>query len=141
MSLRKSLISLRITALLQSVLMLAQVALAGGFLGGHFDMLRMHGLLGRGIVVVAVLMAVAAFLVRRAGGPGSVLPASLVVLLALIGQMMLGLNRSVAAHVVLGVVLVSAVAVLSQRAMTTPLPRTGPAAPARASTVETELVP
>ncbi|CAL9375483.1 hypothetical protein SUDANB145_00958 [Streptomyces sp. enrichment culture] len=141
MSLRKSLISLRVSAILQSLLMLAQVALAGGFLGGHFDMLRMHGLLGRAIVVVAVLMAVAAFLVRRAGGPRSVLPASVVVLLALIGQMMLGLNRSVAAHVLLGVILVSAVAVLSQRAMTTPLPPAGTARPVRESAVETELVP
>ncbi|WP_320784006.1 hypothetical protein [Streptomyces sp. CRN 30] len=141
MSLRKSLISLRVLALLQSVLMLAQTALAGGFLGGHFDMLRMHGLLGRGIVVVALLMAVAAFLVRRSGGPKTVFPASLVVLLALIGQMMLGLNRSVASHVLLGVILVSAVAVLSQRAMTTPLPAARTAAPVREKAPSTELVP
>lgn len=127
MSLRPSLLSLRITAAFQSVLMLVQVALAGGFLGGHFDMLAIHGTLGRVIVVVALLMAVAAFFVRRSGGPKSVLPASVVVLLALVGQMMLGLNRSVASHVLLGVILVSAVAVLSQRAMTTPLPaRTTP---------------
>ncbi|MFD7405457.1 hypothetical protein ACFV7R_22885 [Streptomyces sp. NPDC059866] len=104
------------------MLLIAQVALAGGFLGGHFDMLQMHGVLGRGIVVVALLMAVAAFLVRRAGGPSSVLGTSVVLLLALIGQMALGLNRSVAAHVLLGVIIVAAVAVLSQRVMTTPLP-------------------
>ncbi|WP_129802172.1 hypothetical protein [Streptomyces sp. F001] len=122
MSLRRSLLSLRIAALLQSVLLIAQVALAGGFLGGHFDMLQMHGVLGRGIVVVALLMAVAAFLVRRAGGPSSILGTSVVLLLALIGQMALGLNRSVAAHVLLGVLIVAAVAVLSQRVMTTPLP-------------------
>ncbi|MFE4368965.1 hypothetical protein ACFRMN_12110 [Streptomyces sp. NPDC056835] len=103
-------------------------------------MLKMHGILGRVIVVVALLMAVAAFLVRRSGGPKSVLPASVVVLLALIAQMVLGLNRSVAGHVVLGVILVSAVAVLSQRAMTTPLPPGTRSAPAHDETARTEPV-
>ncbi|MFI1864666.1 hypothetical protein [Streptomyces jumonjinensis] len=121
--------------------MLIQVAFAGGFLGGHFDMLKMHGILGRVIVVAAVLMAVAAFLVRRSGGPKSVLPASVVVLLALIAQMALGLNRNVAGHVLLGVILVSAVAVLSQRAMTTPLPAgTAPTTPGRDEAARTEPV-
>lgn len=140
MSLRPSLLSLRITAALQSLLMLAQTALAGGFLGGHFDMLKMHGVLGRVIVVVALLMAVAAFFVRRSGGPRTVLPASVVVVLALIAQMVLGLNRSVASHVLLGVVLVSAVAVLSQRAMTTPLPPRTPSIASPDEAVRTEPV-
>ncbi|MGW0828490.1 hypothetical protein [Streptomyces sp. NPDC002845] len=138
MSLRPSLLSLRITAAFQSILMLVQVALAGGFLGGHFDMLAMHGTLGRVIAVVALLMAVAAFFVRRFGGPRSVLPASVVVLLALVAEIALGLSRSVASHVLLGVILVSAVAVLSQRVMTTPLPAKAPAVPAPDETVQPE---
>ncbi|MFE7353691.1 hypothetical protein ACFU8Q_10900 [Streptomyces sp. NPDC057543] len=135
---RRSLLSLRIIAAFQSILMLVQVALAGGFLGGHFDMLAIHGTLGRVIAVVALLMAVAAFFVRRFGGPRSLLPASVVLLLALVVQIGLGLGRSVASHVLLGVVLVSAVAVLSQRVMTTPLPVKSPAVPAPDETVQPE---
>ncbi|MGW4820636.1 hypothetical protein ACWEP4_16965 [Streptomyces sp. NPDC004227] len=110
------------TVLLLSVLLLAQVALAGGFLGGHFDMLEMHGGLARGVVGVALLVVVAAFLVRRAGGPSSFLGPSVLLLIALLGQVVLGVRHSVAAHVVLGVLIVAAAAVLSQRVMTTPLP-------------------
>ncbi|QIJ60755.1 hypothetical protein [Streptomyces sp. JB150] len=140
MSLRPSLLSLRITAAVQSILMLAQVALAGGFLGGHFDMLALHGTLGRVITVVAVLMAVAAFFVRRSGGPTSILPASIVIVVALVGQIALGLARSVALHVVLGVVLACALAVLAQRVLTTPLPARTPAVPARDEAVQPEPV-
>lgn len=140
MPLRPSLLSLRITAAFQSILMLVQAALAGGFLGGHFDMLAIHGTLGRVIAVVALLTAVAAFLVHRCGGPRSVLPASVVVLLALVAQIGLGLSRSVASHVLLGVILVSAVAVLFQRVMTTPLPAKTPAVPAPAVPAPDETV-
>lgn len=140
MSLRSSLLSLRIIAALQSILMLVQVALAGGFLGGHYDMLAIHGTLGRVITVVALLVAVAAFFVRRFGGPRSIFPASVVMVTALVGQIALGLGRSVAAHVVLGVILVSAVAVLCQRVMTTPLPAEAPAVPAPDETVQPEPV-
>lgn len=126
MSLRSSLLSLRITAVVQSVLMLVQVALAGGFLDGHYDMLAIHGTLARVVTVVALLMAIAAFFVRRSGGPGSILPVSIVVVVALVGQIALGLAHSVALHVVLGVILVSAGAVLTQRVMTTPLPAKAP---------------
>lgn len=141
MSLRPPLLSLRIIAAIQSILMLLQVALAGGFLGGHFDMLALHGTLGRVITVVALLMAVAAFFVRRCGGPRSIFPASVVVLLALVAEIALGLGRSVASHVLLGVVLVSAVALLTQRVLTTPLPvRTPSSAPAPAEAVQPEPV-
>ncbi|MGX4687660.1 hypothetical protein [Streptomyces sp. JNUCC 63] len=43
-------------------------------------------------------------------------------MIALIGQVVLGVNRSVAAHVVLGVSIVAAVAMLTPSVMTTPLP-------------------
>ncbi|MFD3537138.1 hypothetical protein [Streptomyces sp. NPDC058664] len=141
MSLRPPLLALRVTAAFQSLLMLAQTALAGGFLGGHFDMLALHGTLGRVITVVALLMAVAAFLVHRAKGPRSVLPASLVVLLALVGQIALGLAHSVAAHVLLGTLLACAVALLLQRAMTTPLPARTPAAATPHRTAPPEPAP
>ncbi|MFI9603258.1 hypothetical protein ACWEQ7_09215 [Streptomyces sp. NPDC004069] len=122
MLLRRSLLAVRTLALLQCVLLLVQVALAGGFLGGHFDMLAMHGMLARGIVGVAMVMAVAAFLVRRAGGPSSFLLPSVLLLIALLGQVVLGVKHSVPAHVVLGVAVVVAAAMLTQRVMLTPLP-------------------
>ncbi|MGX4687659.1 hypothetical protein [Streptomyces sp. JNUCC 63] len=76
MSLRRSLLALRMATSLRSVLLIAQVAPVGGFLGGHVDMLKMHGGPARGIVAVALLMAVAAFLVSRAGRPRSSAPRS-----------------------------------------------------------------
>ncbi|PJM95407.1 hypothetical protein [Streptomyces sp. CB01373] len=134
MSLRRSLLAVRIVALLQAVLLVAQVALAGGFLGGHFNMLEMHGMLARGVVGVAVLMAVAAFLVRRAGGPSSFLGLSLLLLVALLGQVVLGVKHSVPAHVLLGVLIVAASAMFTQRVLSTPLPPgDSPEAPDRAS--------
>ncbi|MEU1265970.1 hypothetical protein ABZ839_03530 [Streptomyces cellulosae] len=129
MSLRAALLSMRVAVVVQSVLMLLQAALAGGFLGGHFDLLALHGTLGRVLVITAALMVVAAFFVRRSGGPRSVLPASVVLLLALVAQMALGMGRSVASHVLLGVVLVSAVALLTQRVLAAPLPAGTRAAP------------
>jgi hypothetical protein len=64
---------------------------------------------------------------------------------ALVGQIALGLAHSVTAHVLLGVILVCAGAVLTQRVMTTPLPAKAqtqaPDVPARdASAVQPEPV-
>jgi len=122
MTLRLSLLSLRIAIGLQAVLMFAQAASAGGFLGGHFDLLAIHGTLGRALTVVTLLTTVAAFFVRRLGGPRSVFPVSAVMVVALVGQIALGIAHSVAAHVLLGVTLVSAGAVLAHQVLTTPLP-------------------
>jgi hypothetical protein len=145
MTLRLSLLSLRITMVFQSLLMLAQVALAAGFLGGHFDMLALHGTLGRVLTVATALTAIAAFFVRRHGGPKSIFPVAVVLVVALVGQIALGLAHSVTAHVLLGVILVCAGAVLTQRVMTTPLPAKAqtqaPGVPAQdASAVQPEPV-
>jgi hypothetical protein len=140
MTLRLSLLSLRITVVLQAILMLVQVALAGEFLGGHYDMLALHGLVGRVVTVATLLTAVAAFFVRRLGGPGAFLPMAVVLVVALVGQIALGEMHSVPAHVLLGVILVSATAVLTQRVMTTPLPAKVLAVPVLQETVEPEPV-
>ncbi|MFZ3494469.1 hypothetical protein ACODT5_14805 [Streptomyces sp. 5.8] len=141
MPLRPSLLSLRITTGILSVLIFGQVALAGGFLGGHYDMLALHGLLARVLTVVALLTAVAAFFVRRAGGPRSVLPAAIVLVVALVGEIALGLARAVSVHVFLGVVLVSAVVVLTQRVITTPLPAKTPVAKTPAAETPAAEIP
>uniref|UniRef100_A0AAU2W2P5 Integral membrane protein n=2 Tax=Streptomyces sp. NBC_00008 TaxID=2903610 RepID=A0AAU2W2P5_9ACTN len=127
---------MRITVVLLAILMLVQAALAGGFLGGHYDMLAVHGLVGRVLTVVALLTAVAAFFVRRSGGPAPVFPVSVVLVVALVGQIALGEMHSVPGHVLLGVILVGATAVLTQRVMTTPLPAQADATPG--GTVEPE---
>ena len=67
MYLRRALVLLRITVTLQLLLLLTQTVLAGGFIGGHYDMLTAHGLVARAIVVVAAVLVVVAILVRRAG--------------------------------------------------------------------------
>ncbi|MFF4508484.1 hypothetical protein [Streptomyces sp. NPDC001401] len=142
MTLRLSLLSLRITVVLQAILMLVQVALAGGFLGGHYDMLALHGLVGRVLTVATLLTAVAAFFVRRLKGPAAFLPLAIVLVVALVGQIALGELHSVAAHVLLGVILACATAVLTQRVMTTPLPAraTAPHAPAAGPLTQPEPV-
>lgn len=133
MSLRRSLLFLRYVTLFQCLLLFAQVTLAGGFLGGHFDMLQMHGAVGGFIMLAGIVMVVAAFLVRRAGGPSSSLGASVVLLIAILGQSMLGFYHSVALHVLLGCLIVAALALLTQRVMTTPLPPASSGTPDQAS--------
>ncbi|MFB7513189.1 hypothetical protein [Streptomyces sp. NPDC056144] len=122
MSLRASLLSLRVTAILLAALMLFQAALAGGFLGGHYDMLALHGTSARVLTVTALLTAIAAYFVRRAGGPKAPLTFAAVLVVAFVGQIALGLGRVVSFHVLFGAVLTAGVALLTHRALTTPLP-------------------
>ncbi|MEU5217387.1 hypothetical protein AB0G79_14465 [Streptomyces sp. NPDC020807] len=127
MSLRASLLTLRVTAVLLAVLVLLQAALAGGFLGGHYDMLALHGTSARVLTVTALLTAVAAYFVRRAGGPKAPLPLAAVLVVAFVGEIALGIGRAVALHVLFGSVLTACVALLTHRALTTPLPAASPA--------------
>ena len=126
MYLRRALVLLRIKVTLQLLLLLTQTVLAGGFIGGHYDMLTAHGLVARAIVVVAAVLVVVAILVRRAGGPAAFIGPSAVATLALVGQVALGAMHLVAPHVALGVIMVAVLAVFTLRVWSTPLRTAGP---------------
>ncbi|MFG3259904.1 hypothetical protein [Streptomyces sp. NPDC048172] len=109
---RRAFAFFRGAATLLALAVLAQVGLAAGYLGGDYDSLERHGANAGIVVALALLTSVTTVLVRRTGGPLWPVPLSLVLVLALFGEMMLGMARVVAVHVALGTVLVSAVAVL-----------------------------
>ncbi|MFC4499214.1 MULTISPECIES: hypothetical protein [Streptomyces] len=139
MSLRPVLVLLRITVMLQLSLLLAQTALAGGFLGGHYDLLKVHGVVARAIVGVAVVLVVVAVLVRRAGGPPLFIGPSIAALLTLVGQFALGMTRVVAPHVLLGAIMLAVMFHLSIRTFSTPLQ--APASASRARDERVEVAP
>lgn len=102
----------RWTATLLAVLALAQAGLAAGYLGGEYEALDTHALNGRVVVGLALVTALTALRARRKGGPLWPVAASLVLLLALAGELALGTVRAVAPHIAFGVLVVSGVAVL-----------------------------
>jgi hypothetical protein len=110
------------------ILSVAQATLAGSFLSGHYDVLMMHLMTAMVMVAVAVVQAVIAVFLRRAGAPRSVLLVALLFPLLLAGQAGLGMGRVLALHVPLGVLLVVGLLRLAAWAWRTPLP-------ARAQTV------
>ncbi|MCQ4044516.1 hypothetical protein ACFOSC_30125 [Streptantibioticus rubrisoli] len=120
---RWPLLLFRTIATLEALLSLAETSLAGSFLNGHYDMLKAHRITAMVIVAVAVVQAVAAFLVRRAGRvPAWLLPTTLLLLIALVGQTGLGFSRVLAAHVTLGVIVVACLLLLTGWSWRTPLP-------------------
>nr|WP_296071879.1 hypothetical protein [uncultured Actinoplanes sp.] len=98
--------TLRGTTAVLAVLVVLQPILAGGFLSGHYDLLRMHRLTGFSLFAVALAQAVVVvFLVRRGGsrsllGPGLMLPALVA------AQAALGIFRILALHIPFGVMMV-----------------------------------
>jgi hypothetical protein len=86
-----------------AVLVALQPVLAGGFLSGHYDLLRMHMLTGVSMIAVALVQAVLVVLLHRSGGPRAVLIAGLLLPVLLAAEGVLGSNRVLALHVPLGV--------------------------------------
>jgi hypothetical protein len=98
--------TLRGTTAVLAVLVVLQPILAGGFLSGHYDLLRMHRITGFTMFAVALVQAVVVvFLVRR-GGPRSLLSPGLMLPALVAAQAMLGIFRILALHIPLGVMMV-----------------------------------
>ncbi|MFI2437048.1 hypothetical protein [Streptomyces sp. NPDC018693] len=112
----------RAAATLLALTMLLQIGLAGGYIGGDYDSMEMHDINARVMVVAALLTLATAIWLRRAGGPVRPVATSVAMLVALVLQMVLGMERIVAVHVTLGVLIACAVTVLVMRAWTMPLP-------------------
>ncbi|MGH3762636.1 hypothetical protein [Actinophytocola sp.] len=110
---RLTLWSLRFVATVYLAVVLAQPVLAGLFLTGSVDAIRLHGAVGSGVAVVGlVLMAVTVAYVI-AGGRLWAIPAVVVLFVAAGLQIGLGHARALAVHVPLGVTVVTASVLLA----------------------------
>lgn len=104
---RLSLWLLRIAATVHLVLALAQPVLAGLFLTGSVDAIKVHGVLGSVLAVAgqALIAAAIAYVVAR--GRLWVIPAMVVLFLAVGLQIGMGYARVLQLHVPLGVAIVT----------------------------------
>jgi hypothetical protein len=100
----------------------AQAVLAGSFLSGQYDALRLHLMTAMVMVTVAVVQAVGVVVLRRAGGSRSVMLLGLAFPVILAGLTGLGMTRMVALHVPLGVLSVVGLLRLAAWVWRTPLP-------------------
>lgn len=104
------------------LLAVAQAVLAGSFLSGYYGALRVHLISAMVMVALAVVQAVGVVVMRRAGGPRSVLLLGLAFPVILAGLTALGMTRAVALHVPLGVLAVVGLLRLAAWVWRTPLP-------------------
>ena len=112
----------RAAATLLALTTLLQVGLAGGYISGDYESLEMHDINAGVLMIAALLTLGTAVWLRRAGGPVRPVATSVALLVALVLQMFLGMERIVAVHVTLGVLIACAVTVLVMRAWMMPLP-------------------
>ncbi|TVT21079.1 hypothetical protein FNH05_34160 [Amycolatopsis rhizosphaerae] len=121
---------LRATTVVLAALALVQTALAGGFLAGHYDALKMHSMTGMTMGALAVAQAVAAVFLWRAGGPRAVLVGGLALPVLLAGQVLLGMTRVLIVHVPVGALLVAGILRMAAWVWRAPLPSRAVGAPA-----------
>jgi hypothetical protein len=95
------------------VLVLAQPVLAGMFLTGDVDAIAVHSAIGTalGLVELVLLAATVAYVVRR--GRLWVLPAAVLLFLAVGFQIAMGYTRALQVHIPLGVAIVTAAVLLA----------------------------
>jgi hypothetical protein len=109
-------------------LALAQVILAGNFLGGQYDALGLHALGARAITISsAVQIAILAWL-WRTGGPRAAFFAGVVQTLLLVAEFAAGELRLAALHIPLGVLLVVGITQLTTMIWRIPQPPRSPVA-------------
>ncbi|MGX1881778.1 hypothetical protein [Streptomyces sp. NPDC055287] len=118
----RALVFYRASATLLFLMTLVQVGLGAGYIGGDYESIDMHDVNARVLIVLALLTLITAIWLRRAGGPVRAVAVAAVMLVALVAQMMLGMERVVAVHVTLGVIIFAAVTVLLMRAWTATVP-------------------
>ena len=110
---RLSLWLLRIAATAHLVLALAQPVLAGLFLTGSVDAIQVHSVLGAAMALTGQALIVSAIAYVVARGRLWVLPAMVVLFLAVGLQIGMGHARVLQLHVPLGVAIVTASALLA----------------------------
>ncbi|WP_328991059.1 hypothetical protein OG394_32870 [Kribbella sp. NBC_01245] len=97
------LLLLRITALIHAVAVFLQPVLAGSYLSGSVGAIQGHGVIGSGLVLVALVQLLAATIYWRRGGPGWPALATALIIAAETLQIVMGFNRAFTLHVPLGV--------------------------------------
>lgn len=115
--------ALRGTSAALAALAAAQVLLAGGFLAGHYPLLRWHLLTGVTMVALALVHTVVAFLPGRRARPPFVYRSAVAVPLLLAAQGALGMLRVLELHVPIGVLMAVGLFRAAAWAWRTPLPR------------------
>lgn len=104
------------------VLSVAQAVLAGSFLNGHYDLLRVHRASAMVMIAIALAQAVTTVFLRRAGAPRSMLLIGLAFPVILAAEAGLGMGRVLGLHVPLGTLLVVGLLRGAAWAWRTPLP-------------------
>jgi uncharacterized membrane protein len=104
---------LRAGATLHLVLVLAQPVLAGLFLTGDVDAIEVHAAVATALAFVALGLVVIAVMYLIAGGRLWVLPAMVVLIVAIGLQMAFGYTRVLAIHIPLGVAIVTVAVLLA----------------------------
>jgi hypothetical protein len=100
---------LRAAVTVEAVLAVAQPIFIGAFLQGNYDALAWHKANATFVGVAAFAMVVAAVLRWRPGrGPGWVPLACVVIAAAIVVQIVFGYSRTLAIHIPLGVLVVTA---------------------------------
>lgn len=110
---RLTLWSLRIAATFHLVLVLAQPVLAGLFLTGNVDAITVHSTVANVLAVVELMLIGIAVAYVVARGRLWVLPAAVVLLVAVGLQMAVGYSRALQFHIPLGVAIVTAAVLLA----------------------------
>jgi hypothetical protein len=114
-----------------ALLSVTQAVLAGSFLSGHYDALMAHLTTAMVMVALAVVQAVGVVVLRRAGGPRSVMLLGLAFPVIMAGLAGLGMTRVLALHVPLAVLSVVGLLRLAAWVWRAPLPPRLRAADAR----------
>ncbi|MFF1277512.1 hypothetical protein ACFVZC_29565 [Streptomyces marokkonensis] len=118
----RSMVVYRALATLLFVMTLVQVGLGAGYVDGDWESMNMHTINARVLVALALLTLLSGTWLRWQGGPVRAVIVNAVLLLAMIAQMVLGMERVVAVHVTLGVIIFAAVVVMVMRAWTADVP-------------------
>ncbi|MFE6161276.1 hypothetical protein ACFQ7F_20470 [Streptomyces sp. NPDC056486] len=118
----RALVCYRASATLLALTTLVQVGLGAGYIGGDYDSMDLHDINARVLISLALLTLGTGIWLRRRGGPVRAAAVSAVLLVALVVQMVLGIERVVAVHITLGVIIFAAVTVLLMRAWAVSVP-------------------
>jgi hypothetical protein len=107
---------LRVTVTIEAILAIAQPIFIGAFLQGNYSALTWHKTNATLVGAAAFAMTVAAVLHWRPGrGPGWMALACVAVAAAIVVQIVFGYSRTLAIHIPLGVLVVTASALLLVR--------------------------
>ncbi|MEV8374670.1 hypothetical protein AB0P21_18155 [Kribbella sp. NPDC056861] len=103
----KSLVMLRLLAVLHAVAVCLQPVLAGLYLNGSSAAIRLHEPIGLALAFLALGQLLLATIYWRSGGRASAVLASLLLLTAEAVQIAMGYSRQLALHIPLGIAIVA----------------------------------